>query len=77
MLLVHVGIASKRQFLCTPTASVHSIKEYFSPSTFFYNKTSQLLFYYVSGYVHVEMNKFYMYFGVHLDDNKRHPILYH
>ena len=56
MLLVHVGIASQRQFQCSPTTHVHSINECFHHKTVF-SQTSQL-FLMLQCNEHVEMNKF-------------------
>ena len=53
MLLVHIEIASLRQFQCASTPYVHSINECYSPYIRF-SQTSQLLFM----FQHVEMNKF-------------------
>ena len=52
MLLVHIGIASYRQFQCAPTTYAHSLNKCFHHETGF-SQTSQLLF-----MLHVEMNKF-------------------
>ena len=57
MLLVHIGISSKRQFQYAPTTYVHSINECFSPY-----KTSQLLFMFQCN-EHVDMNKFLCIFA--------------
>ena len=56
MLLVHIGIASLRQFQCAPTTYVHSISECISQKTGF-SQTSQLYFMFQCN-EHVEMNKF-------------------
>ena len=56
MLLVHIGIASQRQFQCAPTTYVHSINECFHHKTGF-SQTSQLFFMFQCN-EHVEMNKF-------------------
>ena len=69
MLLVHIGIASMRQFKCAPTTYVHSINECFHHKTG--SQTYQLLFMYQCN-GHVEMNN-----GMHLDDNNRQLILYY
>ena len=56
MLLVHIGIASNRQFQCAPTTDVHSINECFSPKNkFFTNFSTSFMF---QCNEHVEMNKF-------------------
>ena len=51
MLLVHIGIASKRQFQCAPATYVHSINEFIG-----FSQTSQLLFMFQCN-EHVETNK--------------------
>ena len=56
MLLVHIGIASLRQFQGAPTIYVHSINECFHHKTGF-SQTSQLLFMFQCN-EHVEMNNF-------------------
>ena len=52
-------------------------KKVFSSSTFFSTKPLNYFIIMLQGYEHVEMNKFYMYFDVHLDVNNKHPILYY
>ena len=56
MLLVHIGIASMRQFQCAPTTYVHSMNERFHHKTGF-SQTSQLLLIFQCN-ERVEMNKF-------------------
>ena len=55
MLLVHIGIASWRQFQRAPTTYVHSISVFHHKTGF--SQTSQLLFMFQCN-EHVEMNKF-------------------
>ena len=56
MLLVHLGIASKRQFQCAPTTYDHSINEFFTIKQVF-KKTSLLLFMFQCN-EYVKMTKF-------------------
>ena len=56
MLLVHIGIASLRQFQFASTTHVNSINECFSPYTFFPQNLNYFLMFQCNE--HVEMNKF-------------------
>ena len=57
MLLVHIGIASMRQFQCVPTAYVNSINEFFAPD-FFFTTFSNKHFLMFQCNEPIEMNKF-------------------
>ena len=72
MLLVHIGIASLRQFQSAPTTYFNSIKQCF----FDINVFSQTfhLYFMTQCSEHVEINKVFVKFSVHLDDNNIQPI---
>ena len=57
MLLVHIGIASLRQFQCAHTTYVNLINECFSPYTFFFHKFLNYFLMFLCN-EHVEMNTF-------------------
>ena len=58
MLLVHIGIASMRQFQCAPTTYAHSINDDFHHIQFFSNFSTTFLMFQCNE--HVEMNKFFV-----------------
>ena len=70
MLLVHIGIASYRQFQCAPTTYVLSMNECFTINAF--SQTSQLLFMF---HCNEQNEQVFMLFGIHLADKNRLQLL--
>ena len=70
MLLVHIGIASLRQFQCAPTTYVNLINECFSPLFFFHKLLNYFLMFQYNEHA-CRNEQVFVLFGVHLDDNNR------